>query len=129
MDRCYDDEGKMRNNITNYCFFCNITKSRSPEEYLAQSLNEKVDIYAIGNLIYFLLTKRRPFADQRSSVAHAEVAKGTRPMIPEKFQNSADRNIAILLDIMKKSHAQDPSKRPFIEDIENVLIREINEMK
>ena len=99
-----------------------VFKSRSPEEYSNKALSEKIDVFAFGNLIYFLLTYRRPFAEYRSRLAHKMVSNGTRPVIPEHIRKSSDKNIIILLRIMKLCHDQDPDKRPTMQEIEDIIV-------
>merc|ERR1712183_339163 len=59
---------------------------RSPEEYAYEKETEKVDVYSLGNVLYFLLTEGTEAWD---GIPHKDVYKfvmhGRRPRIPPRI--------------------------------------------
>jgi len=110
---------------------------RSPEEYLENALDEKVDIFSFGNNIYALLTGLWPFANISDNKAVIELIKsGEIPFIDPRFTNSNDKNprYAVekeLMNIMKKCWIFNSTERSDIFEIIDLLqnVVTMNEQK
>jgi serine/threonine protein kinase len=78
--------------------------SRSPEEYEFKALNEKVDIYSVGNVIYEILTGEEPWAKEKPLVAQENVKAGEIPAIDEDIilLNSTDAGLVRLMELSMK---------------------------
>jgi serine/threonine protein kinase len=62
---------------------------RAPEEYAYGVETEKVDVYSLGNVLYFLLTKLDPWEDYGDSNSlYKKVMRGERPKIPKELLES-----------------------------------------
>lgn len=59
---------------------------RAPEEYLLESENEKIDVFSLGNVLYFLLTGKEPFEDDKAApdVIVKRITEGKRVSVNDK---------------------------------------------
>jgi len=87
---------------------------RAPEEYLDEPLNEKVDIFSLGNNFYTLLTGESPFYD---TYTYDEVEKKVtdpegkeKPFIDPRFQNSSVAEKA-LANVIPRMWIYEPDDR------------------
>ena len=79
----------------------------------------KVDVYSFGIIIWSLLTRQRPYSDQKSMSTFSLVAKivaGLRPTLSEDFP-------PMLSKLMVRCWASDPEDRPMFSEILIVLDR------
>jgi Protein kinase domain len=101
-------------------------KSRSPEEYLYDALDEKLDIYSVGNILYTILTQREAWDGYHGVVAQSRIQEGA---IPEIYTNAVkDLPTSIqeaLVNITKRAYAFDPKQRfsakELAEELERIL--------
>ena len=78
-----------------------------PEQAMAQPLDERADVYALGAMLYHVLCGRRPYHDTHPREILAKVVKG--PPIPlEEMTYDLPPD---LLAIVDKAMARDPSQR------------------
>ena len=94
---------------------------RSPEEYSKARLDEKVDVYALGNTIYTILTGHWPFEGVRNNVVHNKVRSGERSPLPEAIMKSDNKYTQGLIEAMKMSQRQVPSERASAREVETFL--------
>jgi serine/threonine protein kinase len=94
---------------------------RSPEEFRGDFIDEKVDVYSMGNNIYTLLTGLWPFYES-SIYAYAikRVKSGIRPYVDERYRKRSYIE-AKLVEIMEKMWAQEPTDRPDIFEVLSLL--------
>lgn len=96
-------------------------KWRSPEEYFDHGLNEKVDVYSLGNNMYSLLTGLYPFFDEEHTKQIQERVKaGEKPYIDQRYNESSMAE-AKLAEIIDRCHSYDPDDRPSIFEIVEFL--------
>mmetsp|Transcript_9522 Transcript_9522/g.10902 ORF Transcript_9522/g.10902 Transcript_9522/m.10902 type:complete len:553 (+) Transcript_9522:35-1693(+) len=104
---------------------------RSPEEYFDNNLDEKVDIFSLGNNIYSILTGLWVFYDEDNDEKIKERVKaGEKAYIDPRYK---ERSLAEakLVDIIEQCHQFDPEGRPSIFEVVEFLreaIVETNEM-
>lgn len=102
-------------------YWCN--RNRSPEECtMDKVLNEKIDIYGLGNFLFFILTNQSPHKGFKKEISHQMVADGIAPAFPRKIMKSRDPAIALLRRVISKCHIADPNKRPTAREVANELI-------
>ncbi|QPG74678.1 Serine/threonine-protein kinase ark1 [Brettanomyces nanus] len=82
-----------------------------PEMVEAKSHNEKVDVWALGVLMYELLVGKPPFEDEHSSITYKRIAK-VDLQIPHFVSTDAT-------DLIKKLLRYDPAKRLSLQDLPN----------
>lgn len=64
-------------------------KARSPEEYAYESLSEKLDIYATGNILYEILAGKNPWQNYGTTETKRLIMKGVKPnFVAEKAISS-----------------------------------------
>jgi len=88
-----------------------VSQWRSPEEYQDQPLNEKIDIFSLGNNLYAILTGLYPFYELKVSTmdVQAKVIAGDHPYIDPRWRNHsfAEGKIVELIDRCQKYKADD----------------------
>jgi serine/threonine protein kinase len=92
------------------------SKWRSPEEYADLPLDEKVDVFSLGNNMYSLLTGLWVFFDETNSkIVQARIQRGEKAYLDPFFNRSlAD---ARLMEVIARCHEFDPANRPSIFDV------------
>ena len=95
-------------------------KNRSPEEYKYEAESEKVDVYSMGNVIFFITTGEPPFLRLSKKFAKKAVIKGTRPDFG-KLTNSSDLNIQALIEAANMCWIQDPEERASARQVQEFL--------
>ena len=94
---------------------------RSPEEYYNEYLNEKVDVFSLGNNIYTLLTGLWVFYDIDDYAAVQElVASGERAYVDPRYK---ERSLAEakLVQVIERCHAYLHEDRPTIFEVVDML--------
>ena len=90
----------------------------APEEAKGDPYSEKADIYALGNVIRFLILGVRPFqAISSPDEVFEKIADGESIYLPEKYETSEDPMYVALVDMMHRCHNLDPEKRPNAKDV------------
>eukprot|EP00571_Detonula_confervacea_P003372 CAMPEP_0172327398 /NCGR_PEP_ID=MMETSP1058-20130122/59472_1 /TAXON_ID=83371 /ORGANISM="Detonula confervacea, Strain CCMP 353" /LENGTH=356 /DNA_ID=CAMNT_0013044435 /DNA_START=376 /DNA_END=1446 /DNA_ORIENTATION=- len=90
----------------------------SPEELTkAAPLSEKVDIYALGSVIYYIVVGRDPSKKLEGNDLVERVVGGIPPELPKKYSSSEDPIVNTLVKIMNTCHQKDPKERPNARDI------------
>jgi hypothetical protein len=94
---------------------------RSPEEYLHQDLTEKLDVYSLGNVLYFLLTRNVPFQDVAFKKVGKRVRNGERPVVFDKLLHSSHPFDKYMIEAIKMCFTADPDKRPSAKQVADKL--------
>jgi serine/threonine protein kinase len=112
--------------------------ARALEELMGMPLSEKIDIYGIGAMFYYLLTRNRPYACQPTQVCSTDFMGrpqktiSTRkmmelkranilPTLPTEIANSTIPEIISIQHAMTLAFQRDPEKRPSAQFIANLL--------
>lgn len=102
---------------------------RSPEEMAnSLTLNEKVDVYALGNILFYLLTTHSPWGKSDKSKARQacvrnNVMRGQPPVLPEEYQNSTSAGVLIFKNAMSKCFVLEPTKRGSAREVADSLTK------
>ena len=96
-----------------YCHYEEDTrrKWRAPEEYHRDRMNEKVDVFNYGNMLYILLTGKWYADDDRNEKGRY----GGRFYLPDGHYK--DDGEMLLVDLIKRCRASNPEDRPSMIDI------------
>lgn len=88
----------------------------APEMLLSRPCTEKVDVYAMGLIMWSVLTRREPFADRGAHDAevYADIIGGTRPQVP----SDAPEDFKVL---MARCWNNNPSRRPTMQAVVDAL--------
>lgn len=90
-------------------------KNRSPEEYGDKELTEKLDVYAIANILFFILTGDPPWFKVGEFETQHLVEQGERPQIPFPINpNSSD---ALLASLIERAYEVNPERRITAKDL------------
>lgn len=82
--------------------------ARSPEEYNMEELTEQLDVYSLGNVLYRILTSKKPFYDWGGNRVKDAVKKGQKPEIPPENRppSSKDAALAVLVHFCMEHNPQ-----------------------
>eukprot|EP00559_Dactyliosolen_fragilissimus_P008327 CAMPEP_0184859778 /NCGR_PEP_ID=MMETSP0580-20130426/4774_1 /TAXON_ID=1118495 /ORGANISM="Dactyliosolen fragilissimus" /LENGTH=194 /DNA_ID=CAMNT_0027356617 /DNA_START=1359 /DNA_END=1943 /DNA_ORIENTATION=+ len=92
-------------------------------------LNEKVDVYSLGNILFILLTGYSPRGKgtkERQQGVKDLVKAGIPPEIPTFYLKSEDPVIVAMLQAIRKCFQPDPKKRNSSRVIANHLLKALN---
>jgi len=118
---------------------------RAPEEQVDEStgktskmLTEKIDIYALGNVMYRFAVGGSPWkrpdgrsltTEQKREIAVLKMVNGTLPHVPDEVRQSPDPAIKSLLKIMRECYRHQPKLRPTAMEVVDMLQTAIDEYK
>jgi serine/threonine protein kinase len=94
---------------------------RSPEEYNYEIQTEKVDVYSMGNVLYFLLTQEDPWEGYKNKHVYELVKRGQRPKIPIQIYNSSGVFEQYMIKAMEMAWTHSYRQRPGALEISKVL--------
>lgn len=94
---------------------------RSPEEFSGKTLDESVDVYALGNTLYTILENKWPFAKENNKEVHKRVINGERASLSKSVLESDDKYINAIVKAIEMSQHQEVSKRSSAREIQHFL--------
>ena len=95
---------------------------RAPEEYLMQRETEKIDVFSLGNVLYFLLTKKEPFDDISPADAIKLIEKGQRLEVTDKnILKSKHPFDSTVLKALDMCFVYEPKKRASARQVANLF--------
>jgi len=107
-----------------YCKYTNgggYGQYRSPEEFDNGLLNEKIDIYSLGNNFYALLTGLWNFYENEDDqVVQEKIIGNEIPFIDERYRSRSIEEKA-LVNVMQYCWKYNPKKRPTIFEVIRML--------
>eukprot|EP00569_Conticribra_weissflogii_P003132 CAMPEP_0171339140 /NCGR_PEP_ID=MMETSP0878-20121228/7762_1 /TAXON_ID=67004 /ORGANISM="Thalassiosira weissflogii, Strain CCMP1336" /LENGTH=750 /DNA_ID=CAMNT_0011841009 /DNA_START=194 /DNA_END=2446 /DNA_ORIENTATION=- len=116
-----------------YCKFVNGQPAdgmfRAPEENLDAPLDEKIDVYSLGNVFYTLLTGVMVYIDVGHSETSQLIIEGKTPIIYRYLvsQNSAEASLAKIVRWCWTHNAKDrPSIFEVVKALENLVAENRN---
>ena len=106
--------------------FKHVDNYDTPDDIL---LDEKVDIYALGNILYRVITGRAPRGKsipERVDYVRDIVARGEPPPLPVMYFSEDDRVYTALRHAMRRCYQKSPEKRWNARDIAKELLNTLN---
>lgn len=104
-------------------------KLRAPEELFIEDgekrvvLMDKVDVHMMGNVMYYVLTKKWLFEHVTTEEATKLMVQGSRSEFPEDILNSEDLAIQAVVKAINMCWTHDMEKRPAAREV-SALLRE-----
>jgi len=100
--------------------------SRSPEEYDMAPLNEKIDVYSAGNVLYGIITGLHPWNKERGKNIKTAIQNGKRPEVDVSIRNGergfVDKELVRLLDwVYEGNVSKRASASEIVEELERLL--------
>lgn len=84
--------------------------NRSPEEYEIMKIDEKIDIFSTANVLYSILTGKRPWEHKLRREIRTNVMDGKKPPIDDIYRKPGTVDAA-LADIIDNAYIYDPTER------------------
>ena len=95
---------------------------RSPEEYSHLPQTAAVDVWALGSIIYHILTGKRVWKSQYiKRDAEQAMIRGELPVIDDSIKNSPDPVHQALLNAFYMCYTYNPQKRPSAKEVARYL--------
>jgi serine/threonine protein kinase len=100
---------------------------RAPEEMNVTHtvlVDEKVDVYALGNILFHALTTHSPrgkLKKERMDIVRPDVARGVRPPIPPVYANDSNPAVVAMIKAIDLCWVKDPAKRGTAEEVAAIL--------
>ena len=98
--------------------------NRSPEEYEKYKVDEKIDIYSSANILYRILSGKKPWMGLLRKEQQTNIMKGIKPSIDEEFMVPGTIE-AELAAIVSHAYEYDPKERwnssQIVERLERLL--------
>jgi serine/threonine protein kinase len=105
------------------------TQLRSPEEVEGSPLDEKIDVYSLGNVFYSILTGLLVNRDYTVSQAHYRIRNGITEEIDVGMFESRSSAELVLVKVIQWCWTYEAAKRPSIFEIVDFLDEEVNKLK
>lgn len=93
---------------------------RSPEEYLYEIVDEKIDVYSFGIVLFTLLTGKEPYQDDDNFDIREAMKAGSKPIVDTEIRNRSDIE-TIMSTVMDKCLEFDASERIDIFTVVSLL--------
>ena len=94
-------------------------------------LNEKIDVYALGNILYkvavgkspwkYNFSKGKKITEEHSEKITRTKLKGGKPKVPDEIKNSDDPSLQAVLTAMDRCYRNDPDVRPTAREVSDYL--------
>lgn len=97
--------------------------SRSPEEYDLAPLSEKLDVYSAGNILYGIITGKKPWDGEKGKKIKTLVQLGERPQVEDSIRNTEGTVDFELVKLLDRVYEADPNKRASASDVVAALER------
>jgi serine/threonine protein kinase len=108
---------------------------RAPEEMDMSHqtiVNEKVDIYALGNILFHILTTHSPrgkMKRERMDEVREQVRAGVRPELPREYRKSKDPIVLAFKEVMDMCFEPNPALRATSRQVADRLYETLEEFK
>jgi len=91
--------------------------SRSPEEYNNAPLTEKLDVYSAGNILYGIITGKKPWNGERGKHIKQDIQTGKRPEIDAAIRDAEGTVDAELVRLLDRVYEADPDERASAKEV------------
>lgn len=110
--------------------YVQLDKTRSPESLAYRSnekeiYREKSDVWMMGNVLFYVLTKKWCFEGLTDDEAEQLLLNGTHSEIPSDFLNSKHPADEAMVNAIEMAWTYNPDHRPPAKKIANMLERQL----
>jgi len=98
---------------------------RAPEEYAYKEETEKVDVYSLGNVLYFLLVREEVWGELHHKEIYQLVKAGQRPKIPDEIYKRDGVFERYMIRAIESAWIHEPERRPSAAQVANIIKRGI----
>jgi len=91
--------------------------ARSPEEYNNAPLTEKLDIYSAGNILYGIITGKKPWNGERGKHIKDDIQTGKRPEVDAAIRDAEGTVDAELVRLLDRVYEADPDERASAKEV------------
>mmetsp|Transcript_18239 Transcript_18239/g.37417 ORF Transcript_18239/g.37417 Transcript_18239/m.37417 type:complete len:635 (+) Transcript_18239:304-2208(+) len=129
---------KFRGRFANPQWMSPEQQERPEDELSTKYLNEKVDIYALGNILYKIAVGNSPWKNDyktvkitpelKAKIARAKL-RGGKPKVPADVRNTTDPSTLAILNAMDWCYRNDPELRPSAREIAYNLKAELEALE
>ena len=103
---------------------------RAPEEFKYESETEKIDVWSLGNILYYLLTRQEPYYENHSDEVPDRVMEGKVPSIKDAaILNSTHIFDTTLLKVIHICWQYDPKERPSSLQVASMMQEALEQIK
>jgi WD40 repeat protein/tRNA A-37 threonylcarbamoyl transferase component Bud32 len=89
-----------------------------PEQARGEAVDERADVYALGAILYYVLTGRRPYTAKSAAQILAQVAAGPPTPVQRREPRAPKELVAIVERAMaRRREERYPSANEFVEDL------------
>jgi len=92
-------------------------------------VDEKIDVYSLGNIFFKLLTKERKYNDIDVSEAQKLIVAGDIPVLPGSLEESTDPVVLALKRAMHMCLILDPEERATAKQVADFLEDELKKLE
>ncbi len=101
---------------------------RSPEEYKYLPQTSAIDVYALGSILYEILTGNEVWHDEDSEDARRHIRKGRLPPINKQLLESDDLVDVALREAIAMCYVFNPEERAKAADVASHLKQKLSEL-
>mmetsp|Transcript_34219 Transcript_34219/g.63081 ORF Transcript_34219/g.63081 Transcript_34219/m.63081 type:complete len:589 (+) Transcript_34219:73-1839(+) len=101
---------------------------RSPEEYEYLPQTSAIDVWALGSILYEILTGKDVWHDTDTKKAQKNIREGKLPKIPDKYLNSEHPVDVALREAIGMCYIFDPKERAKAADVASYLRKKLSEL-
>ena len=94
---------------------------RAPEEYAYKEETEKVDVYSLGNVLYFLLVREEVWGHRHHKEIYDLVKAGQRPKIPDEIYTRDGVFERYMIRAIESAWIHEPERRPSAAQVANII--------
>ena len=101
---------------------------RSPEEYIYEPQTSAIDVYALGSILYELLTGNEVWHDTDTKDAQQYIIDGKLPEISEEIASSENPVDLALKEAISMCYVYEPKDRASAVDVASFLKSKLSEL-
>jgi len=114
---------------------CGFRKNPRTSKYLApeqtregELLTEKIDVFALGSILLYILTGREPFHGERRSASVEWLQENISPPLSVQYRNASEPSLLAIVEAIDACHEPEASKRISAKQVSSMLRKRFDEL-